>query len=126
PYRPGLFDAPRARLARPSETKAKPEEVRGWAEKAYKAAAAFGPRWQREIGVRVTQILNRQEPYAGIALEYARRTERMLDPADDAAIQIRILDSLASALKKNNKTDEVKEIEARLDKLEAKAAAEHF
>ena len=123
---PALFDAARDLLGMASEIKAKPEEVRGWAEKAYKAAAAFGPRWQREIGVRIAQILNRQEPYAGIALEYARRTERMLDPADDATIQIRILDSLASALKKNNKSDEVKEIEARLDKLEAKADAEYL
>src|SRR5438874_12902249 len=98
-----------------SEIKAKPEEVRGWAEKAYKAAAAFGPRWQREIGVRITQILNQQEPYAAIALEYARRTERMLEPSDDPVTQIRILGALAAALSKNNKADEAKEIDAKAD-----------
>jgi hypothetical protein len=126
PDSPALFEAGRDLLNRASEIKAKPEEVRGWAEKAYKAAAGFGPRWQREIGVRITQTLNRQEPYAAIALEYARRTERMLDPADDAAMQIRILDALAAALRKNNKTEEIKEIDARLDKLEAKADTEYL
>jgi hypothetical protein len=123
---PALFDAARDLLNAASEIKAKPEEVRGWAEKAYKAAAPFGPRWQREIGVRITQTLNHQEPYAAIALEYARRTERMLEPTDDANTQIRILESLAAALKKNNKAEEAKEIEPRLEKLEAKADAEYL
>jgi hypothetical protein len=123
---PALFDAAQDLLGMASENKAKPEEVRGWAERMYKVAAGFGPRWQREIGVRITQILNRQEAYAGIALEYARRTERMLEPTDDANLQIRILNALASTLKKNNKNDEAKEIEARLDKLEAKADAEYL
>jgi len=123
---PALFEAAQDLLNMASETKAKPEEVRGWAERMYKVASSFGPRWQREIGVRITQILNRQEAYASIALEYARRTERMLEPTDEAAVQIRILNALASALRKNNKADEAKEIEARLDKLEAKADAEYL
>jgi hypothetical protein len=70
--------------------------------------------------------LTRQEPFAAIALEYARRTERLLEESDDATTQIRILDALAAALRKNNKTDEAKEIDARLDKLEAKADAEYL
>jgi len=123
---PALFVAAQDLLNSASESKAKPEEVRGWAEKAYKSAAAFGPRWQREIGVRITLTLTRQEPFAAIALEYARRTERMLEPSDDATTQIRILDALAAALRKNNKADEAKEIDARLDKLEAKADAEYL
>jgi hypothetical protein len=123
---PALFEAAQDLLKGASEIKAKPEEVRGWAERAYKAAAAFGPRWQREIGVRITLTLTRQEPFAAIALEYARRTERMLEDSDDATTQIRILDALAAALRKNNKADEAKEIEARLDKLEAKADAEYL
>jgi hypothetical protein len=123
---PAIFDAAQDLLNMASETKAKPEEVRGWAERMYKVAAGFGPRWQREIGVRITQILNRQEPYVAIALEYARRTERMLEPTDDPNVQIRILNALASALRKNNKAEEAKEIEGRLDKLEAKADADYL
>jgi hypothetical protein len=123
---PALFDAAQDLLNGASDIKAKPEEVRGWAEKAYKAAAAFGPRWQREIGVRITLTLTRQEPFAAIALEYARRTERLLEESDDATTQIRILDALAAALRKNNKADEAKQIDARLDKLEAKADAEYL
>src|SRR5438876_3937495 len=65
---PALFEAAQDLLNSASESKAKPEEVRGWAEKAYKAAAAFGPRWQREIGVRITLTLTRQESFAAIAL----------------------------------------------------------
>src|SRR5262249_2772883 len=36
-----------------SEKSAKPEEVRGWAEKAYKAAEPFGPRFQRDLAQRI-------------------------------------------------------------------------
>src|SRR5207244_8587608 len=46
---PRFFEAAAELLFKATERKAKPEDVRGWAEKAYKAAEAYGARWQREI-----------------------------------------------------------------------------
>jgi hypothetical protein len=126
PDSPAVFEAARDLLQDASKSKAKPEEVRGWADKAFKAAAAFGPRWQREIALRITQALSRQDAYAAIGVEYGRRTERMLEPTDDAALQIRMLESLVTALRKTNKAEEAKEFEARLDKLEARADQEYL
>ncbi|HEV2945934.1 MAG TPA: hypothetical protein VGX70_01070 [Gemmataceae bacterium] len=126
PDSPAVFEAARDLLQDATKSKAKPEEVRGWADKAFKAAAAFGPRWQREIALRITQSLSRQDAYAAIAVEYGRRTERLLEPTDDAALQIRVLESLVTALRKSNKAEEAKEFEARLDKLEAKADQEYL
>jgi hypothetical protein len=126
PDSPAVFEAARDLLQDASKSKAKPEEVRGWADKAFKAAAAFGPRWQREIALRITQSLSRQDAYAAIAVEYGRRTERLLEPTDDASLQIRVLESLVTALRKSNKAEEAKEFEARLDKLEAKADQEYL
>ncbi len=126
PDGPAVFEAARELLHEAGKTKAKPEEVRGWANRAFKAAAAFGPRWQREIALRITQTLTRQDPYAGIAVEYGRRAERMLEPNDDETVQIRVLDALVTALRKNKKAEEAKEFEARIDKLEAKADQEYL
>lgn len=125
PDSPAVFEAARDLLHEATKSKAKPEEVRGWADKAFKAAAAFGPRWQREIALRITQSLSRQDAYAPIAVEYGRRVERLLDPKDDDATQIRVLEALVAALRKTNKSDDAKEFEARLDKLEAKADQEY-
>lgn len=126
PDSPEAFDAAVSLLGDAASKKVKPEEVRGWADKAYKAAEAYGPRWQREIGARITSALVNQEGFAPVALEYARRLERGLDPDEDAATQIRVLTLLSQALTKADKADEAKEIQARLGKLEAKADQEYL
>src|SRR5262249_23914467 len=66
-------------LGEAGENKAKPEEVRGWAEKAFKAADSYGPRWQRDIAVQVARALVGDDAYTDIALNYARRAERLLE-----------------------------------------------
>jgi hypothetical protein len=121
-----FFEAARDLLNQATAKKAKPEEVRGWAEKAFKAAGAYGPRWQRGIGVRITQTLAQQERFAAIAVEYGRRTERLLDPKDDDVAQVRVLEALALALHKAGKAEEGKEIDARIETLEAKADQEYL
>jgi hypothetical protein len=121
-----IFAAALGLLSQAGERKAKPEEVRGWADKAFKAAEAYGPRWQREVAIRTAQALMNQEGFTAIALEHARRAERMLDPKDNAATQMRALQALAAALKKADKADEAKEVLARVEKLEAQADAEYL
>jgi hypothetical protein len=105
-------------LQQAASHKARPEEVRSWAAKAIKAAGDYGPAWQRNIQSAVATILSRQKEYAPIALEYARRAERLLEPTDRPARQKRVLESLTQALANSGKTDEAKEVEARIRKLD--------
>jgi hypothetical protein len=123
---PQFFTAAGALLQQAGANKAKPEEVRGWADKAYRAAEAYGPRWQREITVRTAEALSKQDGFANVAVEYARRAERLLGAKDDAADQTRVLTVLAEALKKANKADEAKEVETRVAKLEVVADQEYL
>jgi hypothetical protein len=97
--------------------KAKPEEVRSWADRAYKAAEPYGARIQSEVVLDCADSLSKQEGYAEVALNLARRAERNLEPNADPERAGRTLEVLASALKSAGKADEMKEIDARLAKL---------
>jgi hypothetical protein len=124
--RPEAFDAYMEILGQAGARKMKVEEVRSWAEKAFKTAELYGPRWQREMSLRIAEVLAAQDGYAAVALDNARRVERLLGPNEDVAVQIRVLEVLAAALKKADKTAEVKQIEDRLDKLETRADQEYL
>lgn len=123
---PEVFEAVNDLIAQASSRKAKPEEVRGWLEKAFKAAEPYGVRWQREIAQRSAQALVNQKEYLAEALQQARRAERLLDPKDEASVQMPVLEVLVSALKKSEKADEAKEFQTRLDKLVAAADNEYL
>ncbi len=104
-------------LEQAGKNKAKPEEVRSWAEKAYKAAEPYGPRVQGDIVLEIAEVLGAQEGYADVAVNFARRAERGLDPKAKLPRVKRTLDALAAALKKAGKADEAKEVEDRIAKL---------
>jgi thiol-disulfide isomerase/thioredoxin len=105
-------------LRQAHDKKATPEEVRSWAAKAADAAKPYGPRWEREVTLRLADTLLEQEEFAATALDYARKAERFLDPKEDRpSAQKRTLDLLANALKKAKKDDEAKEVEARIKKI---------
>lgn len=123
---PELFDAALTVLSEAGAKKAKLEEVRGWAARASKAAEAYGSRWQREFAVRVSRVLAEQPGLSGIAVEYARLAERLLDPGDDLDSQIRVVSQLAAALKLAGRADEWKEVSAQLAKLEGRADQEYL
>src|SRR5208337_1576369 len=71
-------------LANATKLKAKPEEVRAWADKAARSAEAYGPLWHREIIIDIADLLGRQEGFANVAVQYARRAEGLLDEAKDS------------------------------------------
>jgi hypothetical protein len=100
-----------------AENKVKPEEVKGWAEKAYKAAEPYGARVQADVTLQIAETLSKQEGYGEVAVDYARRAERALDPKAKIARTKQVLDVLAEALKKAGKADEAKQVEARIAKL---------
>ncbi len=112
-------------LAQASAKKMKPEAVRALVDKALKAAESYGPRWERTFTARIISALSEQEAFVTIALELARQAERMLKADDDASVQMQVLEALANTLRKANKLDELKPIESRLLKLEARDYAEY-
>lgn len=113
---PELFNAALDLLRHAADKKATPEEVRGWANKAFTAAEVYGPRWQREIALRIASVLS-DESFGPVALEYARKARRLAEGDDDFNAQLRVLNMLAAALTKAKKDDEAKEIEAEADAL---------
>jgi hypothetical protein len=121
-----FFNAATELLREAGEKKAKPEEVRGWAEKAYKAAEAYGPRWQQDIALQIAQALLRGDAFTDSALTYARRADRLMDARTPPGTQFRVLNTLVAALRKADKADELKEVEARLDKVDISVKAEKY
>jgi hypothetical protein len=113
-------------LGQAEAKKAKPEEVRGWAEKAIKGAGLHGATWQREILLTVARILSEESGYEAIALPYARRAERLLGDKDPPAVQKRVLDVLAAALEKAGKPDEAKKVQTRIAKLDFRIKPKPF
>jgi hypothetical protein len=105
-------------LAGANEKKAKPEEVRSWASRAVKAAEGYGPAWHRTIVLAVAEILAEQKPYATIAVTYARQAERQLGENASPVQRKQVLDALAMALDNAGKTDEAKEVQERIKKID--------
>jgi hypothetical protein len=124
PNDPSVFRAGLRILSQAADHKAKPEEVRGWAEKLWKAAEPYGVRWQLEMATRAADSLSQQEGYAAIAVAYAQRAERLLEPKDPAATKKRLLTILAKALDKAGKADDAKQVQARLANLDKELKAE--
>lgn len=102
-----------------SEQKAKVEEVRGWADKAVRAAEPYGA-WSRSIILEVAEMLSQQKEYAAVALQYARQAERLIEPTDSIGMQKRTLTTLATALDLTGRPEdaaEAKKVRERNEKL---------
>lgn len=105
-------------LSQAASKKAKPAEVRAWAEKAVRSADLYGATWQRDILLTVAELLSDEKELAPIAVQYARRAERTLEGKEPPAVQKRVFSALAAALEKSGKEDEAKELLAKLKKLD--------
>jgi len=122
---PELIDAATVLLRQAADKKAKAEDVRAWASKAIKASEVYGQRYQLDTVLHVADILAGQDDYVAQALPYARQAERLVTAGEKPTTQRRVLTLLASILKKAGKEDEVKEIEAKLAKIEMVAITKY-
>jgi hypothetical protein len=104
-------------LSMAAENKAKPEDVRTWADKAVEWSNSHGPAWQNEITLSVSEMLEKQDGFADLAVDYARKAEKALAKGDKPAYQRRVLQVLAAALTKAKKDDEAKAVNERRDKI---------
>ncbi len=99
--------------------KATDKEVRAWAEKAIRSADLYGPAFQRDVLLMVASVLTEEKGYEKLALSYAQRAERSLDPKESPIAQKRVYDVLLGVLEKMpNNQKEVQSIQAKLAKLD--------
>jgi hypothetical protein len=120
-----LTDAAVDLLKLAGEKKAKIEEVRAWADKAFKSADVYGVRWQRTVATRLAQALAPQKDFGTLAVEYARKAERLLDDSDDLTAQMDVLEAVVQVMSQSGKAADARELQARLLKLEEKDFADY-
>lgn len=114
---PAVITAAMNLLRGAAKDKASADEVKKWVNVTNTMAKAHGPRMQRDMHAQIAGILVNQEGQAALALENAKAAERLLDATSSTDQQVRVLNLLATALKKTG-SNEVKAIEARLAKLD--------
>jgi hypothetical protein len=126
PDDPATFELARSLFTQAGAKGASAAEVRSWADKLFRSSERYGPRMRQEIGVQIAEALAGQKDFADIAVEYARRTERSMEPTEPASAQVRVLDALASALRATGKEADAKALDGRIEKLEQQADAEYL
>jgi hypothetical protein len=114
---PAAFIANRRLLALAVSGAAAEEELRARGEQALKIAALYGPEIELQAARELTQQLLGGEKSVAVALEYARRAEKMLKETDPPSQQIEVLKLLARVAAKAGKPVD-KDLEARLARLE--------
>ena len=120
-----IFDAGFTVLGQATAKKIPAEEVRGIADKITKTAAAYGPRWESTITLKLAATLADQDGFADVALAQARRAERMMGDDAPAATQMQVFETITRVLTKAGKADEAKKYAALVQKLEAKDYADY-
>lgn len=120
-----LFDAAFVVLGHSGAKKLPADEARRIVERVVSAAANYGPRWERETARRLATTLAAQPGLADLAVEQARRAEKMLTPADDIGIRTQVLDALVLALTRAGKPDDAAKYRDEIAAIEAKQYAEY-
>jgi hypothetical protein len=122
---PLLFEAAGEVVNEAAAKKIPADELRGILDRVNKAAAGYGPRWEREMTIRLAGALAGQDGFADLAVAQAKRAERLLSDDDDLGSRMAVLDLLVKALTKANKAAEAKPYQAQVAKLEARDYAEY-
>ena len=122
----GAIDLALGLIRQAEAKKVKPAEVRSWAEKAVKSADLYGPGTQRDLLLRIAEALGEQKGFEAVALQYARRAERLLDEKEGPAAQKRVLSVLADVLEAAGKTEDAKMVRARALKLDFRIKTKTF
>jgi thiol-disulfide isomerase/thioredoxin len=122
---PQLFELATEVLSKAAEKKVPADEVRGVVDRVNKAAAGYGPRWERETTLGLADALAGQDGFADLAVAQAKRAERLLTDDDDAATRLRVLDAVVRTATRAGKAADAKPYTAQVAKLEARDYAEY-
>jgi hypothetical protein len=106
-----------------ADAHASPVEVRSAADRAIRLAARYGSEMELAAVHRVADHLVASEILPDLALDYARKADAMLEPADAVALQTAVLKNLAAVLRRAERTEETKAVEDRLSKITGSAGA---
>lgn len=119
------FDAGFTVAGKMAEKKLAAEDARAVADKLTKAAAAYGPRYELHVALKLANAFAAQEGFAEVAVAQAQRAERMLTDDSPITTQMEVNGAVADALTKAGKADDAKKYATALAKLEARDAAEY-
>ncbi len=122
---PEVFDLAFAVLGRAGANKLPVDAARGIVDRINKAAATYGPRWEREMALRLVEVLTAQTGLADLAVAQAKRAERLLTDDDATQTRMAVLEAIAGALAKAGKPDEAKPYLAQISKLELRDFVEY-
>ena len=117
PNDPRVFGAVVDLIGGAKEKKISTKEVQEWLDTVLRNAEGYGPRFQQDYTKRLIEALAGEQEYAALA-------EKLL-PKDSPAVQLNFLATYGSALKKAGKSQQLKDIEPRIEKLELPAFAEY-
>ncbi len=111
-------------LAQSGAMKAKPDDVKKWAEKGLKAAAAHGPRAERNAVLNTAETLAAQDGLGAAALAYAGKAVANTEKGPLGS-KVRALKALGGAQAKGGKADAAKATFATVDKMEGELDVEY-
>lgn len=121
PNDPRVFGAVLDLIAQAKEHNVPVKDVQEWVDTALRSAENFGPRWQLDVAPQLVDALLSQEGYPSVALAAARQAAKLIDAKAPLEARLRVLTSLAAALRQGGQADQTKEVEARIDMLEIQA-----
>ncbi|MBV9123221.1 MAG: hypothetical protein JO112_07690 [Planctomycetes bacterium] len=125
---PDVIEAASTLLSQAADKKATAADVSNWADRAFHSSAAFGRRYQRNIAQRIAQLLTESNIYPDIAVDYARRAEKLITSQDSPAVQKQMLEALGDALEKagqNQEAQKVREQDAKIGWVRIEAPKEN-
>lgn len=111
-------------LRSPLAGKAKADELKKWADKAMKAAAAHGPRAERSATLATAAALTGLDNAGGVALPFAEKAVALSEKAP-AGQKVAMLKGLAAAQAAAGKADAAKATQVIVDKMDADLDAEY-
>jgi hypothetical protein len=108
-----------------AEKKLTAEDARGIADKLNKASAAYGPRWERTVSLRLANEFANQAGFAEVALVQARRAERSMTDDEPVSAQLEVLETLVKVLTKAGKADDARKYAVPIQKLALRDVADY-
>jgi hypothetical protein len=99
-------------------------ELRTRADLALKLAASYGREMEMQAAMQVARQLARGDKQAALALDYARKAQKLLAEDDSAAVRVRVGRTLALALRKGGQPLAARPLEMLADPLDAALDAE--
>jgi hypothetical protein len=125
PNDPRVFATVVNLIAKAKGNKVPTKDVQEWVDTAMRTAENFGPRWQQEVSVQLVEALVKKSGYSEAAVETARRALTLMDAQAPQEARLRVLTGLATGLQQIGQAAQAAEVEARMEKIEPLAHAEH-